>query len=193
MANADPIARFITEYEEALSSEAFDASRCALGTITETGQPAVRFVLLKGVDHRGFRFFTNYESRKAMEIEARPQVALCFHWHTTGKQVRVEGIASRISTEESEEYFHSRPRGSQLGAWSSTQSKPLQEWSEMSICLKATEERFRDQVVPLPPFWGGYRIAPKSIEFWQDGEDRMHRRELYTLEAGVWTPVRLWP
>jgi pyridoxamine 5'-phosphate oxidase len=188
-----PITRFKREYAKAAQSEHFDASRCALATVGLDGQPSLRFVLLKGVDETGFRFFTNYGSRKALEIAADPRVALCFHWHTTGQQVRVEGVARRVSTAESELYFHSRPRGSQLGAWASAQSQPVQQWDELSESLQAVESRFSEGVVPLPAFWGGYRVQPTLIEFWRDGDDRMHRREAFTAREDGWSVQRLWP
>jgi len=190
---SDPLQHFLREYAKAQTTEAFDASRCVLATVDAQGQPAARYLLLKGCDERGFRLFTNFASRKALELDAHPQCALCFHWHTQGVQVRVEGKASRIPSDEAAEYFHSRPRGSQLGAWASRQSQTLDTEAEMIKAFAETEARFADQEVPLPDFWGGYRVAPTMIEFWWDRPNRMHVRERYRRVGDSWEMERLWP
>jgi len=150
-------------------------------------------VLLKGVDARGFVFFTNYGSRKAAELDANPHAALCFHWTELERQIRVNGSVTRISPAESDSYFQSRPRGSRLGAWASKQSTPLATREELEARVREVEERFGDGHVPLPPFWGGYRLEPDTIEFWQGHEDRLHDRLVYTRSGSSWRTERLYP
>lgn len=169
------------------------AESVALATATPGGRPSVRMVLLKDVDARGFVFFTNYESRKATELEENPYAALCFHWAIHERQVRVTGRVTRISEEESTAYFQTRGRGSRLGAWASKQSQRLPERKELEDRVREAKERFADDEVPLPPFWGGYRIDPESIEFWQGKADRLHERLVFTREGDSWTTERLYP
>jgi pyridoxamine 5'-phosphate oxidase len=150
-------------------------------------------VLLKEVDERGFVFFTNYESRKGREIAAAPQVALLFGWYPLQRQVRVEGTAAHVPREESEEYFATRPRGSQLGAWASRQSTPVPSADALAEAYRAVDQRFEGQDVPCPPYWGGYRVTPDSIEFWQGQPSRMHDRLLYRRGQETWSLQRLAP
>ena len=165
----------------------------ALATATPDGKPSVRFVLLKGYGDEGFVFFTNYGSRKASELEANPEATLIFHWAILQRQIRLEGAVERISTQESEAYFHSRPRGSQIGAWASAQSELLSSRQELEDRVKKYEEEFKGKVVPLPLFWGGYRLKPRNIEFWQGRASRLHDRIKFIREEGGWKRIRLYP
>ncbi len=150
-------------------------------------------MLLKGCDERGFRFFTNYESRKGEELVSNSRAALVFYWGRLHRQVRVEGTVEKLSEEESRDYFRTRPRGSQLGAWASHQSSVLQTRRELEERFREYESRFKGQEVPLPPFWGGFRLAPERIEFWQGRANRLHDRLLYTRSGRGWERVRLSP
>lgn len=192
-ADADPIELFGEWFEAAGESGLLLPESCALATATPEGRPSVRMVLLKGVDSRGFVFFTNYGSRKAEEIEANPHAALCFHWAVLERQVRVTGAVSRVTHEENEAYFGSRGRGSRIGAWASRQSRPLPVRRELKERVREIEERFEDGEVPRPPFWGGYRIAPETVEFWQGRADRLHDRLVFTQGGERWSTRRLYP
>ena len=145
------------------------------------------------MDERGFVFFTNYGSRKANELEENPRAALCFHWAVLERQVRVTGTVERISEEESQAYFSSRGRGSRIGAWASKQSEPLPDRAELEARVREARKRFDGDDVPLPPFWGGYRIRPESIEFWQGKADRLHDRLVFTRDGDDWSTERLYP
>jgi pyridoxamine 5'-phosphate oxidase len=189
----DPIARFAGEYERAGATEPFEVSRCALATVDREGRPAVRFVLLKGFDENGFVFFTNFESAKAKQLSENPHAEMAFHWHTTGIQVRVRGPVTRVSGDEADEYFASRDRGSQIGAWVSRQSDVLDEPQSLEAAVLEAAKRFEDVSVPRPDFWGGYRITPIAIEFWHNRDDRLHDRWLYERDGDMWRVVRLYP
>ncbi len=189
----DPIEWFRRELQRAREREPFDATACALGTVDAEGLPAVRFVLLKDADARGFVFYTNYGSRKAADIGANPNVALAFHWPTLGEQVRVEGPAERVPAEESDAYFASRPRGSQIGAWTSRQSEPVDSRATIEARYRETEQRFAGQPVPRPPFWGGYRVRPRRIEIWRAGDHRLHDRFSYVRDGEGYRVERLQP
>ena len=193
MSDTDPIARFQKDYAKAQGSEVFDAGRCALATVSQDGVPSVRFVLLKAVDVRGFVFYTNFESHKAADLRDNPNAALAFHWHTIGVQVRVRGTVTRVSDEEADAYFASRDRGSQLGAWASRQSAPLSDRAELERAAEEVAARFENVSVTRPPFWGGYRVAPESIEFWQTRDDRLHDRWLYQRDGSGWRCTLLSP
>lgn len=164
-----------------------------VATATSDGAPSARMMLLKGVDPGGFVFFTNYESRKGGELRANPRAALVFHWPILQRQVRVEGTVTRLSPAESEAYFRTRPRGSRIGAWASTQSAELPSRAELDRKVGEQERRFAGQEVPLPPFWGGYRLVPMTIEFWQGRLDRLHDRIRYTRSDAGWSVSRLYP
>lgn len=189
----EPLNRFLGLFEKAKKEEANDATAAALGTATMHGRPSVRIVLLKGVDLRGFVFFTNYQSRKATEMEANSQAALTFFWPGMYVQVRVEGTLDRTSAEESDAYFASRPLGHRLGAWSSDQSREIESASDLAAKFDEVEQRFKDREVPRPAHWGGYRISPEMIEFWFGKENRMHERELYARAGNGWTVKILQP
>ena len=189
----DPVAEFLDSFERAKKKEPGDATACALATADDAGAPSARMVLLKRVDERGFVFFTNYGSRKSAELDENPRAALCFHWEVMREQVRIEGPVERISAEESDEYFATRSRTSQVGAWASKQSQALASRAELLARFARFEARFALSSVPRPPFWGGYRIIPERIEFWFDQAHRLHDRRLYVLESGEWTERRLFP
>jgi pyridoxamine 5'-phosphate oxidase len=189
----DPIARFKALFEKARDVEPHDASAASLATADARGRPSARMVLLKGADARGFVFFTNFGSRKAREIEANPFAALCLHWPASQQQVRVEGRVERASDAESDAYFATRPRDSQLGAWASRQSEPIASREELEARVAELAARFPD-VVPRPPFWGGYRLVPDRVELWFSGPGRLHDRFAYQRDgAGAWTMTRLSP
>ncbi len=192
-AGSDPLPLFRRWFEEAGRAGILLPESMALGTATPDGRPSIRFVLLKRYDERGFVFFTNYGSRKAVELEANPEATLLFHWAILQRQVRLEGTVQRVSQEESEAYFHSRPRGSQIGAWASDQSRPLGSRRELEVRVRKHEEEFRGREIPLPPFWGGYRLSPRSIEFWQGRANRLHDRVKFLREGAGWGRIRLYP
>lgn len=192
--DADPVDLFRSWFEAAGESGILLPESVALATSTRQGAPSVRMVLLKGVDEHGFVFFTNYGSQKARELDANPVAAMCFHWAVLQRQVRVSGPVERTTREESEEYFATRPKGSQLGAWASTQSRPLEARGELEDRVREYRDRFADGDVPLPPFWGGYRLRPRRIEFWQGRADRLHDRLVFTRDDdGGWSTERLYP
>ncbi len=192
--DADPYELFASWYQVAEDSGLIHPEAMALATATPAGVPSVRMVLLKDVDSRGFVFFTNYGSRKAGELEANPHASLCFHWANLERQVRVEGRVERISEEESFAYFSSRPRGSRIGAWASRQSQPLPSRDVFDARVAEVDERFPGDDIPLPPFWGGYRVRPERIEFWQGRASRLHDRLVFERTDGNgWTTQRLYP
>jgi pyridoxamine 5'-phosphate oxidase len=192
MASADPITEFLNAVERAQAHQV-DTAPVVLATTDEHGQPSARLVLLRGIDQRGFVFFTNYNSRKGRELEGNPRAALCIHWPTLDEQIRIEGSVSRVSDAESDEYFAGRPRGSQLGAWASEQSQVLPSRETLEERYREIERRFEGRQVERPAFWGGYRIAPHRIEFWYGRPDRLHDRVLYVRRDGAWRIERLYP
>jgi pyridoxamine 5'-phosphate oxidase len=192
VSSANPVTEFLNAIERAAARQV-DTAPVALATANHEGKPSVRMVLLRGVDERGFVFFTNYNSRKSAELDANPWAALCFHWHTLEEQIRVEGAIERISAEESDGYFHSRPRGSQLGAWASDQSAVLASRETLEEQYREIERRFEGAEVPRPPFWGGFRLVPHRIEFWYGRPDRLHDRLCYTRVGKDWKIERLYP
>lgn len=190
---ADPITQFKKWFDEAVKSEQPDPEAMTLSTATADGRVTARIILLKGCDERGFDFFTNYESRKSREMTSNPHAALTFYWHTLHRQVRIEGVVEKITPEESDEYFQTRPRGSQIGAWASPQSEEIAGRKELEQKVSETEAQFKDQPINCPSFWGGFRLKPERIEFWQGRESRLHDRILFTLRDGVWRISRLAP
>ena len=189
----DPIARFNDAMARAAQRAPFDPIAVSLATCTPDGRPSCRIVLLHEVDERGFVFHTNYDSRKAQEIETNPQAVLCAYWPWTNEQIRIEGTVARVATAESDRYFAVRPRGSQLGAWASLQSQPLDTRETLIARVKEFEAKFDGGDVPRPENWGGYRLRPLRIEFWKAGEFRLHDREVYERLGDAWTSQRLYP
>lgn len=190
---ADPIDLFQAWFEAAKESGILLPEAATLATATPDGVPSARMVLLKDVDARGFTFYTNYGSQKARELDSNPRAALCFHWAVLHRQVRVAGRVERVSDEESAAYFATRPRGSQIGAWASKQSEILTTREQLEKRARDAEERFSGQDVPLPPFWGGYRIEPLRIEFWQGRADRLHDRLVFERADDAWSSRRVYP
>jgi pyridoxamine 5'-phosphate oxidase len=194
--SSDPIEQFARWFKEARDANVAEANAMTLATTDPNGDPSARIVLLKSFDARGFAFYTNYDSRKGRALAADPRAALCFFWQPLERQVRVEGRVERVGREESEAYFHSRPRQAQVGAWVSQQSRPITSRAELERLEKELQQRFGDGPVPLPEYWGGYRVVPSSVEFWQGRPSRLHDRLLYTRAAGPasgWTLSRLAP
>ena len=188
----DPFRQFELWFEQAIDSGIAEPNGMSLATVDADGQPWLRTVLLKLYDERGFVFFTNYESRKAQQLELNPRVALLFPWVALGRQVKITGRAARISATESMKYFMTRPRGSQIGAWASPQSQVITSRSLLKV--DEIRRKFADGEIPLPSFWGGYRAVPETIEFWQARESRLHDRFIYFLEGGGnWRIERLAP
>jgi pyridoxamine 5'-phosphate oxidase len=192
-AASDPIEQFRRWFDEALAADLHEPNAMTLATATPDGRPSARVVLLKGFDERGFVFYTNYEGRKSGELEANPRCALVFYWGELERQVRIEGHASRVPGEESDQYFGSRPRGSRLGAWASEQSRPVRDRGALEERLRGLEAEYEGREVPRPPFWGGYRVEPETIEFWQGRENRLHDRLVYRRSGGSWRRERLQP
>ena len=190
---SDPLALFQRFFSDAKAREPFDATAVALATCDRHARPSVRMVLLKGLDGESFVFFTNYGSRKARELDENPCAALCFFWPTLGVQVRVEGHVERESAAASDAYFASRPRGSQLAAWASQQSAPLDARKALLAGYDAQCTRFGDGPIPRPEFWGGFRLRPTQIEFWATQPFRMHDRLLYVNTGQGWQTTRLYP
>jgi pyridoxamine 5'-phosphate oxidase len=190
---AEPFSLFDAWFAEAKASEPNDPEAMALATATPDGRPSVRMVLLKGHDPAGFVFYTNLDSRKGGEIAANPNVALLFHWKTLRRQVRVEGVAEPVSAGEADAYFASRSRDSQLGAWASDQSRPLNSREVFEQRFESMRERFDGADVPRPPRWSGFRVVPDRIEFWSDRAFRLHERRLFTRAGRGWSEGLLYP
>jgi pyridoxamine 5'-phosphate oxidase len=192
--HSDPIEQFRAWFAAALAAEMRDVNAMSLATATPDGKSAVRIVLLKGVDERGFSFFTNYDSEKGRHLDANPFAALAFYWAKLERQVRITGPVERTSREDSAAYFHSRPVGSRLGAWVSRQSEVIDARQVLDARMEAMRERFHNTEIALPPHWGGYRVKPETVEFWQGRPNRLHDRFRYSRRAdGTWQIDRLAP
>jgi pyridoxamine 5'-phosphate oxidase len=192
-AAADPFDQFQRWLEEAMAAGLREANAMALATAGPRGDPSARMVLLKGFDREGLVFYTNYGSRKAEELEANPRAALLFFWNEFERQVRIQGGVTRVSDAENDAYFQARPRGHQLGAWVSQQSRPASSREALEQRIREAEERFAGREVPRPEFWGGYRVAPEEFEFWQGRSNRLHDRLRYRRAKDGWVRERLQP
>jgi pyridoxamine 5'-phosphate oxidase len=190
---ADPFRQFQAWFEEAHALSVYEPNAMALATADAEGRPSVRMVLLKGVDERGLSFFTNLSSRKAREIAANPRAALTFWWGPMERQVRFEGTIEGVSEAEADAYFATRPRGAQIGAWASAQSSTIAGREVLEAAVAELEARYGEGDVPRPPVWGGYRLLPELVEFWQGRGDRLHDRLLYSREGDAWRIARLAP
>lgn len=192
--HSNPLEQFKTWFQEALNSQLVEPNAMTLATANADGRPSARTVLLKGLENDGFVFYTNYESRKGAELAANPHAALLFNWLELERQVRIEGKVEKVSAETSSNYFRSRPKGSQIGAWASPQSAVITGREILEEKIEELTETFKhDQELPLPPFWGGYVLRPVAIEFWQGRENRLHDRILYALKGEKWHIERLAP
>jgi pyridoxamine 5'-phosphate oxidase len=189
----DPVRQFGVWFEDTQRAGLSEANAVTLATATTDGKPSARIVLLKGADANGFVFFTNYDSQKGRELDVNPQATIVCFWAELARQVRIDGAVELASAAESDEYFQSRPRGSQLGAWCSSQSEVIAGREVLEARLREFEEKFRDRDVPRPPYWGGYRLKPAMIEFWQGRANRLHDRIRYRLVDGKWLVERLAP
>lgn len=189
----DPVRQFARWYDDAMEAGIPLAEGMTLATVDERGRPSARIVLLKSFDESGFAFYTNYLSRKARELDGNPAAALCFWWPKLDRQVRIEGSVTRVTVAESDAYFATRPRGSQIGAWASDQSSVVADRSSLEDRARAIEQRWRGQDIPRPAHWGGFRLRHESVEFWENREDRLHDRFLYTRAGEEWLIERLAP
>ena len=190
--DADPFKQFHAWLREALAAEVPEPTAMTLATVDDEGSPSARIMLLKALDERGFVFYTNYESRKGRELSSRPRAALTFFWKELERQVRIEGSVEKVSAAESDEYFASRPLGSRIGAWASTQSATIASRPWLEARVKAAEAQYGESP-PRPPHWGGFRVIPDWLEFWQGRQSRLHDRIAYTREASGWVVSRLSP
>lgn len=189
----EPIKQFSVWMNDAIESNLHEPTAMTLATASKKGIPSARTVLLKGFDESGFVFYTNYKSSKARDLDENPNAALLFFWAELERQIRISGKVVQVSREESEKYFHSRPREHQLGAWASWQSRVIENREILENHFEEIKKRFENKEIPLPPFWGGYRIIPQRIEFWQGRESRLHDRICYTLIDSKWKMERLSP
>jgi pyridoxamine 5'-phosphate oxidase len=190
---SDPLAQFRQWFDEAVRAELLEPNAMTLATVTPTGDPAARTVLLKDLDDTGFVFFTNYDSAKGRDLAHQPRACLLFFWGELERQVRITGRVERLSGDESLTYFRSRPRGSQLGAWASPQSQVIDSREVLDHALAQLDATYADAEIPRPPFWGGYRVVPDAVEFWQGRTSRLHDRLLYSRRGDQWSRVRLAP
>jgi pyridoxamine 5'-phosphate oxidase len=189
----DPIALFEAWLDDARQHEPEEAEAMSVATVDKEGRPSLRMVLVRGVDQRGFVFYTNLNSRKSAELVANSAAALCWHWKSTGRQVRVEGFAEPVSEAEADAYFASRPRESRIGAWASKQSRELENRATLEQRFEDYAAKFPGETVPRPEFWSGFRVVPRRIEFWAKGEFRLHERRLFERQGDRWQMMWLYP
>jgi len=193
MSERDPFDLFGDWLGEAEKTELNDPNAMSLATVDAEGRPSLRMVLLKGFDERGFVFYTNLESKKGRDLAGNPEAAICLHWKSLRRQIRVEGTTEPVSAEEADAYFASRPRGSQIGAWASAQSRPIEGRFELERKVGETAARFGIGTIPRPAHWSGFRLVPRRLEFWQDRPFRLHDRLVYNRGETGWTTERLYP
>lgn len=190
----NPVIHFDEWFAEATATGMRDPNASSLATADASGMPSARAVLLKGHDARGFVFYTNMESDKSRDLRANPQACMNFHWPLLGRQIRINGPVERVSDDEADAYFATRPRESQVGAWASDQSRPMAQWTDFQDRLREFEHRFAGGKVPRPPHWSGWRILPARVEFWREGDFRLHERLIYLADGkGGWTTKMLYP
>lgn len=193
LAKQGPFALFATWFDEAAATETNDPNAMALATVDGDGQPSVRVVLMKGYDERGFVFYTNFESDKGRALLGQPKAGLNFHWKALRRQVRITGPVAPVEDAEADDYFASRPRDSQIGAWASDQSRPLAARADFEARIAEVAARYEGREVPRPPHWSGFRVTPARLEFWQDRPFRLHDRVIFTPEGSGWRVHRLFP
>lgn len=190
----NPLSLFEKWFKEALKAQVLDANAMALTTVSLQGRPSARMVLLKGYDAKGFVFYTNYQSQKGRDLNHKPTASLLFFWPQLSRQVRIDGRAKKVPNWESDEYFQTRPRGSQLSAWASDQSRVIAHREELEKRMRELEKKYKGRLIPRPPHWGGYRLLPETIEFWKGRPNRLHDRLVYRRKAGGgWKRERLAP
>ncbi len=190
---ADPFAQFDAWFAEAMHSEINDPNAMSLATVDATGAPSMRIVLMKGVDHTGFRFYTNSDSRKGQELVQNNHAAICFHWKSLQRQIRATGIVTTLPAAEADNYFAQRYRISQIGAWASQQSQPLADMATLQQRVQDVTDKYDGQAIPRPPYWNGYLLAPQLIEFWAERPHRLHERITYQRVGDSWAQERLYP
>tara|TARA_R110002110_G_scaffold85816_2_gene223622 strand:- start:216161 stop:216742 length:582 start_codon:yes stop_codon:yes gene_type:complete len=193
MSTTDPFAQFDAWFQEAVAAEPTLPEAMTLATVSADGRPSTRMVLLKSHDPHGFVFYTNFNSTKGHELLGNPNASLCFHWKTLGRQLRIDGQALPVSDGEADAYFESRPRGSQIGAWASEQSKPVESRAILEARVQQFEAEYDGRDVPRPPHWSGFRLVPSRIEFWTNQRDRLHDRQVFDRDGEGWRETRLQP
>lgn len=192
--HSEPFKKFTQLFKQACNKpEIIEPTAMCISTVDENNHPSSRMILLKNFDESGFCFFTNLTSRKGKELIQNQNVALCFYWGILGLQIRIEGKVEKVSGKEADDYFASRRRDSQIGAWASKQSCEMQEWQEFEDRIEKIKQDFEGKDIPRPPFWSGFRVVPKSIEFWHEGDFRIHKREVYQKCINGWEVIKIYP